>query len=236
MSMNDDLRPAPVRVPGRVARPVEHEASVWSTNKVLRNTYLLLSMTLLFSAAMAVVSMATGAPALPWYLTLGGMIGLLIAVHVTRNSGWGLFWVFAFTGFIGFMTGPVISMYLSAVPNGGQLVALSLGGTGIIFAGMSAYALTTRKDFSYMGGFLMAGVLIVIIGSIANIFLQITGMALAMSLMCIGVFSALILYDTSRIIHGGETNYISATVALYLDIYNIFMSLLHLSGFMSGDD
>lgn len=234
--MNNDLKPIPVRVPGRSARPVEAEGSVWATNKVLRNTYLLLSMTLLFSAAMAVVSMAMGAPALPWYLTLGGMIGLLVAVHITRNSAWGLFWVFAFTGFIGFMTGPVISAYLKFVPNGAQLVALSLGGTGIIFAGLSAYALTTKKDFSYMGGFLMAGVLIVLIGSIANIFLQITALALTVSLMCIGVFSALILYDTSRIIHGGEDNYISATVALYLDIYNVFMSLLHISGIMSGDD
>jgi modulator of FtsH protease len=234
--MQDDLRPAPIRIPGVVSGPAGREASVWETNKVLRNTYLLLSMTLLFSAAMATVSMVAGAPALPWYLTLGGMLGLLFAVHMTRNSGWGLVWVFAFTGFIGFMTGPVISMYLAFVPNGAQMVALSLGGTGVIFAGLSGYALTTRKDFSYMGGFLMAGVLIVIIGAVANIFLQITGLALAISLMAVGIFSALILYDTSRIINGGEDNYISATVALYLDIYNIFMSLLHLTGMLGGED
>lgn len=236
MSMHDDLKPAPVRVPGVVSRPAEREASVWATNKVLRNTYLLLSMTLLFSAGMAVVAMLTGAPRLPWYLVLGGMLGLLFAVHLTRNSAWGLFWVFAFTGFIGFMTGPVINAYLTAFSNGAQLVALSLGGTGVIFAGLSAYALTTKKDFSYMGGFLLAGVLIVFIAAIANIFLQITGLALAISMMAIGIFSALILYDTSRIVHGGEDNYISATVALYLSIYNVFMSLLHLTGVMGGDD
>jgi modulator of FtsH protease len=236
MSMNDELKPAPVRVPGVVRRPEPREASVLATNKVLRNTYLLLSMTLLFSAGMAVLSMAAGAPALPWWATLIGMLGLLFAVHVTRNSAWGLFWVFAFTGFLGFMTGPIISAYLKFVPNGGQLVALSLGGTGVIFAGLSAYALTTRKDFSYMGGFLLAGLLILIIASIANIFLQITGLALALSVMAIGIFSALILFDTSRIIHGGEDNYISATVALYLNIYNIFLSLLQITGLMGGDD
>ena len=236
MAWNDDLKPAPIRVPGAVQRPVERGASVWATNKVLRNTYLLLSMTLLFSAGMAMVAMVSGAPAMPWWVMLGGMIGLLFAVHMTRNSAWGLLWVFAFTGFIGFMTGPIVSLYLTAFSNGAQLVALSLGGTGVIFAGLSAYALTTRKDFSYMGGFLLAGVLIVFIAALANIFLQITGLALAVSCMAIGIFSALILYDTSRIIHGGEDNYISATVSLYLDIYNIFISLLQLSGFLGGDD
>lgn len=236
MNMNNDLKPAPVRIPGVVSRPGGREASVWETNQVLRNTYLLLSLTLLFSAAMAMASMVVGAPRLPWYLSLGGMLGLLFAVHMTRNSGWGLVMVFAFTGFIGFMTGPIISTYLQFVPNGAQMVALSLGGTGVIFAGLSAYALTTRKDFSYMGGFLMAGVLIVLIGAVANIFLQITGLALAISLMAVGIFSALILYDTSRIINGGEDNYISATVSLYLDIYNIFISLLHLTGMFGGED
>lgn len=228
------LRPAPVRGAGYGAAPAD--VSLLATHKVLRNTYMLLSMTLLFSAAMAGVAMAVGAPALPWWVNLAGMLGLLFLVHGTRNSGWGLASVFAFTGFIGFVTGPMLSAYMAAIPNGAQLVALSLGGTGAIFVAMSGYALTSKKDFSYLGGFLLAGVVLILIAGIANIFLGISGLALAVSVAAIGVFSALILFDTSRIIHGGETNYISATVALYLDIYNIFTSLLHLTGVMSSDD
>jgi modulator of FtsH protease len=209
---------------------------VLATHKVLRNTYLLLSMTLLFSAGMAAVSMTTGAPALPWWMNLVGMLGLLFLVQATRNSAWGLLAVFAFTGFVGFMTGPVISAYLTRVPNGAQLVAMSMGGTGVIFAGLSAYALISKKDFSYMGGFLLAGMLIILIAGIANIWLGMTGLSLAISVAAIGIFSALILFDTSRIIHGGETNYISATVSLYLNIYNIFISLLNLAGITSSDD
>lgn len=228
------MQAATVRGGGYGAAPAD--VSLLSTHKVLRNTYLLLSMTLLFSAAMAAVAMVAGAPALPWWMSLAGMIGLLFLVHGTRNSGWGLVSVFAFTGFIGFVTGPMLSAYMAAIPNGAQLVALSLGGTGAIFVAMSGYALTSKKDFSHLGGFLLAGVLLILIAGIANIFLGISGLALAVSIAAIGVFSALILFDTSRIIHGGETNYISATVALYLDIYNIFTSLLHLTGVMNNDD
>jgi modulator of FtsH protease len=231
-----ELRPAPVQTQPGAYREPAREASLLETHKVLRNTYMLLSMTLLFSAAMAGVSMALQVPPLHWALMLGGMIGLLFLTHFTRNSIWGLASVFAFTGFIGFATGPVINAYLTAFSNGGQLVMVALGGTGTIFMALSAYALTTRKDFSYMRGFVMIGLLTVIIAAVANIFLQMSGLALAISTAAIGVFSALILFDTSRIIHGGETNYISATVALYLNIYNIFMSLLHLTGALGGDD
>ena len=207
-----------------------------SANKVLRNTYLLLSMTLLWSAALAGVAMAVGAPAFPWWLNLIGMLGLLFLVHATRNSAMGIVSVFAFTGFMGFTLGPMLSAYLSFVPNGGQLVAMSLGGTGVIFVAMSAYAVTSKKDFSFMGGFLLAGLVIVLLAGIANIFLAMPALQIAISAAAIGVFSALILFDTSRIIHGGETNYLMATISLYLDIYNIFVHLLSLTGILSGDD
>lgn len=226
--LNSRVRPVTVGGYAGTAAP--------SMNKVLKNTYLLLSMTLLFSAGTAGLAMALNAPPLPWWMNLVGMLGLLFLVQATRNSAAGIASVFAFTGFMGFVLGPMLSHYMAVIPNGPQLVALSLGGTGVIFMGMSAYALTSKKDFSFMGGFLLMGVLVLLIAGVANIFLQITGLALAMSVAAIGIFSALLLYDTSRIIHGGETNYISATVALYLDIYNIFVNLLSLLGFMSRDE
>lgn len=236
MSWNNEMRPVPVRTqPGAYREPVA-EASLLETNKVLRNTYLLLSMTLLFSAAMAAVSMALKVPPLHWAITLVGMLGLLFLTHATRNSVWGLASVFAFTGFIGFTTGPMLNAYLTAYSNGAQLVMTAAGGTGAIFLGLSAYALTTRRDFSGMGKFLMMGVIALVVASIANIFLGIGGLALAISTAAIVVFSLLILYDTSRIVNGGETNYISATVALYLNIYNIFISLLQLTGVFGGEE
>jgi modulator of FtsH protease len=210
--------------------------SALQTNSVLRNTYLLLSMTLLFSAGLAAVSMAMRLPPLHWAVMLGGMLGLLFLTQFTRNSLWGLASVFAFTGFIGFATGPVLNAYIGAFSNGAELVMLAAGGTGAIFLGLSAYALTTKRDFSKLGKFLFIGLIVVVVASIANIFLQISGLALAVSTAAIAVFSGLILYDTQRIVNGGETNYISATVSLYLSIYNLFMSLLQLSGFLGGED
>lgn len=235
MNENRNLQAVPVRNQPGVYTDHRQE-SLLATNKVLRNTYILLSMTLLFSAVTAGLSMAVGAPALPWWMNLIGMLGLLFAVHATRNSAMGLVMVFAFTGFIGFTTGPMLTAYLKFVPNGGQMVALCLGGTGAIFAGLSAYAITSKKDFSFMRGFLFAGVLIILIAGIANIWLGMTGLTLALSMAAIGIFSGLILFDTSRIIHGGETNYITATVSLYLNLYNIFLSLLNITGITSGDD
>ena len=238
MSWNESQRPVPVRTgaPGMYRDTASNIGERVQQNAVLRNTYWLLSLTLLFSAATAGVSMAMKMPPLHWAVMLVGMFGLLFLTHATRNSVWGLASVFAFTGFMGFATGPVLNAYIGAFSNGAQLVMMSAGGTGVIFLGLSAYAMTTKRDFSGMGKFLLIGLLVVVIASIANIFLQMTGLALAVSTAAIAVFSLLIVYDTQRIIQGGETNYISATVSLYLSIYNLFMSLLQLSGFLGGDE
>ena len=209
--------------------------SVLATNKVLKNTYMLLSMTLLFSAATAGISMAIGLPhGAALLLSLVGL-GLLFVVNATANSGKGIFAVFAFTGVMGAALGPMLSYYLS-LPNGPGLVMQALGGTALVFFGLSGYALTTRKDFSYMGGFLIVGLLVAIVASIANIFLGIPALSLTISAAIVLIMSGLILFDTSRIINGGETNYIRATVALYLDIYNLFVNLLHLLGAFGGDE
>ena len=209
--------------------------SVLATNKVLKNTYMLLSMTLLFSAVTAGISMAVGLPhGAALLLSLVGL-GLLFVVNATANSGKGIFAVFAFTGVMGAALGPMLSYYLS-LPNGPGLVMQALGGTALVFFALSGYALTTRKDFSYMGGFLIVGLLVAIVASIANIFLGIPALSLTVSAAIVLIMSGLILFDTSRIINGGETNYIRATVALYLDIYNLFVNLLHLLGAFGGDE
>ncbi len=216
-----------------VRRPVE---SILSTNKVLKNTYLLLSMTLIFSAAMAGVSIYLNFPPIHWILQLGGMIGLLMLTNVFKNSALGVLCVFAFTGFMGLTAGPTINMYLSFFSNGAELVMTAAGGTGVIFLALSGYVLTTRKDFSFMGGFLFVGLIVMIIASLANMFFQVPALHLALSAASIMLYSGYILYDTSKIIHGGETNYVMATVQLFLDIYIIFMNLLHLLGALAGDD
>lgn len=213
--------------------PASQESAL-ATNKVLRNTYMLLSMTLLFSAAMAGLSMAMDVGRINVWLSLGVTLGLLFALHKTAESALGLLFVFAFTGWLGFTLGPILSLYIAA--KGGGMVMQALGGTGLIFMGLSAYALTSKKDFSFMGGFLMAGVMVIFFAAIANIFFQSSAVQLAIASVSMLVFSALILFDTSRIIHGGETNYIRATVSLYLNIYNIFLSLLQLLGIFGGDD
>ena len=211
------------------------EESVLATNKVLRNTYALLSMTLLFSALTAGISMAMNMPPMSILLVLGGYFGLLFLTTKFRNSSLGLVVVFALTGFMGLTLGPLLNAYLS-LPNGGELVMTALGGTGVIFLGLSGYALTTRKDFSFMGGFLMVGILVAFLAGIATLFFNVPGMALAVSAMFVLLMSGLILWETSNIIHGGETNYIMATVTLYISIYNLFTSLLHLLGAFSGND
>lgn len=209
--------------------------SVVSTNKVLKNTYMLLGATLLFSALCAGVSMAVGFPPMPWFVSLALMFGLLFLVHKTADSAWGLLTVFLFTGFFGLMLGPMLTFYL-AMPNGSSMVLQALGGTAVVFFGLSAYALTTRKDFSYMGGFLMVGLIVAIVAMIANIFLAIPALSLTISAAVVFIMSGLILFDTSRIINGGETNYIRATVSLYLNIYNLFIHLLHLISAFTGND
>lgn len=209
--------------------------SAVATNKVLRNTYLLLSMTLLFSAACAGVAMAMNlGPGASLVLFILGFV-MLFVVHATAESSKGLIAVFAFTGLLGASIGPMLNAYL-AMPNGPSLVMQALGGTAIVFFGLSGYALTTRKDFSFMGGFLFVGLLVIVFAGLANLFFQVAAVSLAISAGAVLVFSGLILFDTSRIIHGGETNYIRATVALYLDIYNLFIHLLHLLSALSGDD
>ena len=210
--------------------------SALSTNKVLRNTYMLLSMTLLFSAVTAGLSMAFNLPHPGLILTLVGYFGLLFLTNKFQNSGLGILFVFALTGFMGLTLGPILNAYIGAFSNGGQLVMTALGGTGVIFLGLSAYALTTQKDFSFMGGFLMCGILVAFLCSIGALLFSIPALSLGVSAMFIMLMSGMILYQTSEIIHGGETNYIMATVSLYVSLFNLFTSLLHLLGAFGGDD
>ncbi len=211
------------------------QTAVLTTNKVIRNTYTLLSMTLLFSALTAGVSMALKLPHPGLLLTLGGYFGLLFATAKFRNSSLGLAFVFALTGFMGYTLGPILNAYL-AMANGGQIVMTAMGGTGVIFLALSGYVLTTRKDFSFMGGFLMVGILVAFMAGLGAVFFEMPGLSLAVSSMFVLLMAGLILFETSNIIHGGETNYIMATVTLYVSIFNLFTSLLHLLGFMNGDE
>lgn len=208
--------------------------SVLAEHSVLRNTYLLLSLTLLFSAVMAWVAIAVQAPPMGIILSLVGMFGLLFLTTYLRNSVWGLVSVLAFTGFIGYMLGPIVGMFMTNYQNGGFLVLSALGTTGLTFLGLSMYALMSRKTFSALGGFLTMGLLVVIVGSIVNIFLKMPGVYLAISVATSFIASGLILFDTARILHGGERNYIMATIALYLDIYMLFINLLQLFAMFSG--
>lgn len=220
--MNDHIASTPA---------IQKQESVLATNKVLRNTYLLLSATLLFSAAAAGTSMALELPYLGPWITLGGYFLLLFLTTKFRNSAMGIVCVFALTGFMGATLGPIIGYYLKT-PNGPQLVMNAMAITGITFVGLSAYVITTRKDFSFIGGFLMAGILVAFLCGIMTLFFDIPALSMAVSAAFVLLMVGLILYQTSEIIHGGETNYIMATVTLYIAIYNMFTSLLHLLGIM----
>ncbi len=210
--------------------------SAGSINKVLRNTYFLLSFTLLFSALTAGLSMMLQVSHIVSLVCSFGALALIwLVLPRTANSAAGIGVVFAITGLLGFGLGPILNYYLS-LSNGPELIATSLGGTGIIFLALSGYVLTTKRDFSFMGGFLMVGLIIAVLAMVANIFLQIPALSLALSAAIILIMSGFILFDTSRIINGGETNYINATVSLYLSIYNIFVSLLQILGIFGGDD
>ena len=216
---------------------VAHRGSseaVFATNKLIRNTYILLSMTLLFSAATAGVSMVANIPHPGFAVSLVVMLGLVFLIQALRNSVWGIAAVFALTGFMGLTLGPILNFYVSHFANGTQLVMTALGGTGAIFVGLSAYALTTKKDFSFMKGFLFAGILVAFLALIAAVFFALPLLMLVVSAMFVLLMSGLILQQTSAMIHGGETNYILATVTLYAAIYNLFTSLLHLLAFFSG--
>lgn len=210
------------------------QTSVLATNKVIRNTYMLLSATLLFSALTAGVSMALNLPHPGLIITLVGYFGLLFLTTKLRNSAGGILAVFALTGFMGYTLGPIISHYIN-LPNGTQTVMTAMAATGAIFLGLSGYALTTRKDFSFMGGFLMVGIIVAFLAGLGAIFFSIPALSLTVSAAFVLLMSGLILYETSNIIHGGETNYIMATVSLFVSIFNLFTSLLHLLGFLNDE-
>lgn len=216
-----------------VARPAQ---STLATNKLIRNTYMLLSMTLLFSALTAGIAIVTNMPFMGPLVTLGGYFGLLFLTTSLRNSAWGLLSIFALTGFMGLTLGPLINVYLTSFSNGSQLVMMAMGGTGAIFIGLSAYALTTRKDFSFLGGYLMVGILVAFLAGIGALVFGIPALSLAVSAVFVLLMSGLILYQTSEMIQGGETNYIMATITLYVAIYNLFTSLLHILGAFAGED
>lgn len=209
--------------------------STLETNKLIRSTYTLLSMTLLFSAVMAAVSVAIGTPHMVGLIATIAGIGLLwFVLPRTANSGAGIGVVFAFTGLLGFGLGPILSFYLS-MPNGGQTVMMAMGGTGAIFLGLSGYALSTRRDFSFMGGFLAVGMIVVLLAVLANLFFQVPSVSLAVSAGIVLLMSGFILYETSQMVHGHVDNYIVMTASLFLTIVNLFQSLLMLLGF-AGDE
>lgn len=209
-------------------------SSTLATNKVLRNTYLLLSMTLFFSAMTAGLSMVMNLPPFGFLITIVGFYGLLFLTTKYSDRALGLLFTFMLTGFMGLTLGPILNMYIHNFSNGHELIIMALAGTGTIFLGLSAYALTTRKDFSFMGGFLMTGMLVAILAMIGAIVFAIPALSLAVSAMFILLMSGMILYQTSEIIHGGETNYIRATVSLYVSLYNLFLSLLQILGIFGG--
>ena len=215
---------------------VQTTSSAIVINRTLRNTYQLLSATLLFSGLMAYLSMYLRLPYFGLLITLGGYFGLLFLVTKLRNSAFGILAVFALTGFMGLTLGPIVGAYTTAFSNGAELVGMAMTGTAVIFLSLSFYAITSQKDFSFMSGFLTAGIVVVFLAGIAAYFFQMPALSLAVSSAFILLMSGLILYETSNIIHGGETNYIMATVTLYISIYNLFLSLLHLLGVFSGDD
>lgn len=207
-----------------------------ATHKVLRNTYMLLAATLVFSAVTAGISMAIRPPAFTGLICSLAAMGLIFFVLPrTANSTAGLGVVFGITGLLGFGIGPMLNHYLG-LSNGGQILMTALGGTGVIFLALSAYAVTTKRDFSFMGGMLFVGMLLVLVAAVANIFLAMPALSLTISSVVILLMSGFILYDTGRIVNGGETNYIMATISLYLSIYNLFTSLLQILGIMGSDE
>ncbi len=231
MNANQGARAQPTFWNEEAATPV-----VSDTNKLIRNTYTLLSLTLLFTAITAGVAMAINMPPLPWWLTLIGYFGLLFLTNALRNSVWGLVSIFALTGFMGLTLGPIISLYLTVFSNGSQIVMMAFGSTAAIFLGLSGYALTTRKDFNFLGAFLFAGILVAFLAGIAAMLFNLPGLSLAVSAIFVLLMCGLILYQTSEIVHGREDNYIMATITLYVSIYNLFISLLQLFGAFMGEE
>lgn len=214
----------------------QRKESVLETNKLIRNTYILLSLTLLFTAFTAGISMMFRWSHPGLLLTLVGYFGLLFLTTKLQNSVWGLVSIFALTGFMGLTLGPVINAYLTFFKNGAELVMLAFGSTAVIFLGLSGYALTTRKDFSFMGGFLFTGILVAFLAGLGAVIFNIPALSLGVSAMFVLLMAGVILYQTSDMVHGRETNYIMATISLYVSIYNLFVSLLQLLGFGFGED
>ncbi|MBU0455238.1 MAG: Bax inhibitor-1/YccA family protein [Pseudomonadota bacterium] len=208
--------------------------SALSMNPVLRKTYLLLATTLLFSALVAGWAMFSNAAPMNPFLMLVGYFALLFLTNATRHSAWGLVSVFALTGFLGYTLGPVLNLYIHAFSNGTQIVTTSLGATGVIFVALSAYTLVTKKDFSYLAGFIFIGITLAFIGGLIGLFLNIPALDLLVSMAFALISSGYILFETSLIVRGGETNYIMATVTLYVAIFNLFLSLLRILSFFSG--
>jgi modulator of FtsH protease len=204
-------------------------------HRVLRNTYALLAMTLLFSAAVAAAAVAFALPAPGIILTLVGYFGLLYGIHKLQNSGAAVGLVFALTGLMGWTLGPLLQRTL-ALPGGSQTAMLALGATGAVFLALSAYATTSRRDFSWMGGFLFAGMVVALLAGVAALFFQIPALALTVSAVVALLSAGMILFETGRIVNGGETNYVLATVSLFVSIFNLFTSLLSLFGYGSSDD
>ncbi len=219
----------------RVISAPRSQEQVLSTNKVLKNTYMLLSATLFFSAVMATVSLYLAMPPMAYMISvIGAMVLGMFVLPRTANSTSGIGVIFLITGMLGFGLGALLSIYLQ-LPKGPQIIGTAFAGTGIIFLALSGYALTTRKNFSFLGGFLFAGMIAVIVAMVASIFFHMPALSMAISGAVILLMSGFILFDTSRIINGGETNYIMATYGLYLSIFNIFIHLLSLLGIMSDD-
>ncbi|WP_413722405.1 FtsH protease modulator YccA [Sodalis sp. RH24] len=217
----------------RLVATNSREHSLLSTHKVLRNTYFLLSLTLGFSALTATASTLLQLPAPGLILMMVGFYGLMFLTYRLANSPAGIVAAFAFTGFLGYALGPLLSMLLSS--GAGDVIMVALGGTALVFFACSAYVLTTRKDMSFLSGMMMAGFVVLLVAVIANLFLQIPALSLAISVLFILFSSGAILWETSNIIHGGETNYIRATVGLYVSLYNIFVSLLSILGIMRNN-
>ncbi|MEN9848549.1 MAG: hypothetical protein RL368_1289 [Pseudomonadota bacterium] len=206
------------------------------TNKLIRNTYMLLSMTLLFSAVTAGIAMVTAMPPIHWAITLVAYFALFFATAALRNSVWGLVAVFALTGFMGFTLGPILNLYMSRFANGNMLVMMSFASTAAVFVSLSAYALTTRKDFSFLGNFIFAGMIVAMLLGIGAIVFQLPMLSLGISAMVVLLMVGSILFQTSEIVNGHETNYIMATVGLYVSIYNLFISLLQLLAALFGEE
>lgn len=225
-ALSTDAHPAP-----DAALP----AASAGAQRVLRNTYALLAMTLLFSAGVATAGVALQWPAPGLLLSLAGMFGLLFGVHRLKNSAWALPAVFAFTGFMGWTLAPLLARTL-ALPGGAQVITLALSATGVTFLALSAWVLTTRRDFGFMGGFLFTGMVVALLAGLAAVFLEIPALGLALSGVVALLSAGLILFETSRIVNGGETNYVLATVGLYVSILNLFTSLLSLFGIGGGDE